>query len=229
MAPLMSYMAAFGLATGAGAKAFIPLFALGAFHYTSLFELSERWQWIADPVVMAVFAVLIVVEIVVDAHPELGRFADLAAYLPKFVAGFIAFAAATGEVDGSLVSLGASGVLGGGTASGVHWLRNQIRRPFRDAAEHLHDAVGKTASLAEAGTSVTVSGAALVAPPLALVAALVLAAAALAVTRRVDRRRVPCVHCASPIRPGAAVCVHCGRMQHQVDIPHEAPSTTAQH
>lgn len=218
MAPLMSYMAAFGLATGAGAKAFIPLFAIGAFHYTSLFELSERWRWIADPVVMVIFGVLIVVEIVVDAHPELGRFADVAGYLPKFVAGFIAFAAATGEVEGSLVSLAASGVLGGGTASGVHWLRNQIRRPFRDAAEHLHDSVGKTASLAEAGTSATVAGVALIAPPLAFVAAIVFAAAALVVTRRIDRRRVPCLHCALPVRPGAAVCVHCGRLQHQVDI-----------
>lgn len=217
MAGLMSYMAAFGLATGAGAKAFIPLFALGAFHYTPYFELGERWRWIADPVVMAVLGVLIVIEILVDAHPELGRFSDVVAYLPKFVAGFIAFAAATGTVDGSLTSLAASGVLGGGTASGVHWLRNQVRRPFRDAAEHLHETVGKGASLAEAGTSATVASGAILAPPLALGAAIALAAVALVVSRRLDGRRVACVHCSGPIRPGASICLHCGRPQQADD------------
>ncbi len=89
----MTYMAAFGLASGAGAKAFIPVLALGAAHYTPYFELSERFQWICNPAVMVILAVMVVLEIVVDAHPELGRWTDTVAYLPKMVAGFIAFAA----------------------------------------------------------------------------------------------------------------------------------------
>ena len=168
MESLMTYMAAFGLAAGAGAKAFIPILALGAFSYTPYFELSQRFAWIADPVVMAVLAALVVAEIVVDAHPELGRFSDVVAYLPKMVAGFIAFAAVTGRLDQDLAQLGTSGVLGGGTAAGVHWLRNQVRRPFRDLAEDAHESVGKLASLGEAGASVTLAGTALMAPPLSI-------------------------------------------------------------
>ena len=42
---------------------------------------------------------------------------------------------------------------GGGTAAGVHWLRNQVRRPFRDLAEDAHESVGRFASLGEAGAS----------------------------------------------------------------------------
>ena len=59
MESLMTYMAAFGIAAGAGAKAFIPVLALGAFSYTPYFELSSRFEWIADPMVMAVLGVLI--------------------------------------------------------------------------------------------------------------------------------------------------------------------------
>ena len=213
MESLMTYMAAFGLAGGAGAKAFIPILALGAFSYTPYFELSARFGWIADPLVMAVLAVLVIAEIAVDAHPDLGRFSDVVSYLPKVVAGFIAFAAVTGKLDDDLVQLGASGVLGGGTAAGVHWIRNQVRRPFRELAEDAHESVGKVASLSEAGASATLSGTALVAPPLSIMLLGGFAAAGLFTSRAVDRRRTACLHCGEPVRPGALVCPHCRKDQ----------------
>lgn len=213
MESLMTYMTAFGIAAGAGAKAFIPILALGAFSYTPYFELAQRFGWIAHPVVMAVLAVLVIAEIVVDAHPDLGRFSDVVSYLPKVVAGFIAFAAVTGSVDQDLVQLGTSGVLGGGTAAGVHWLRNQVRRPFRDLAEDAHESVGKFASLGEAGASATLSGTAVLAPPLSMLMLGAFAATAVVVSRAADRRRVACLHCGEAIRPGALVCPHCRKDQ----------------
>ena len=209
MEPLMTYLAAFGLAAGAGAKAFVPVLALGAFSYTPYFELSQRFAWIADPAVMAVLAVLVIVEIVVDAHPDLGRFSDVAAYLPKVVAGFLGFAAVTGTLDDSLVQLGASGILGGTTAAGVHWLRNQVRRPFRDLAEDAHETAGKFASVGEAGASVALSSTAIVAPPLSALLVVGLVAVSVVTMRAVDGRRVPCELCGGAIRPGALVCPHC--------------------
>ena len=206
---MMTYLAAFGLAAGAGAKACIPVLALGAFSYTPYFELAPRFGWIADPAVMVVLGVLVIVEIMVDAHPELGRFSDIAAYLPKVVAGFLGFAAVTGTLDDSLVQLGASGILGGGTAAGVHWLRNQIRRPFRDLAEDTHETAGKLASFGEAGASVTLAGTALVAPPLSALLLVGFVAVAVITMRTVEGRRVPCAECGEPIRPGALVCPHC--------------------
>lgn len=213
METLMTYMAAFGLATGAGAKAFIPVLALGAFHYTPYFDLTPRFVWIADPMVMGILGVLVVLEIVVDAHPDLGRFSDVVSYLPKIVAGFIGFAAVTGRLDPDVAQLGASGVLGGGTAAGVHWIRNKIRQPFRDLAEDAHESAGKVASLSEAGASAALSGTAMVVPPVSMVLALALVGGSVAVSRRADGRRVPCVHCGEPIRPGALVCLHCKREQ----------------
>lgn len=209
MESLMTYMAAFGLAAGAGAKAFIPILALGTFSYTPYFELSQRYSWIADPVVMVVLGILVIVEIAVDAHPDLGRFSDIASYLPKVVAGFLGFAAVTGTLDDSLVQLGASGILGGGTAAGVHWLRNQVRRPFRDLAEDAHEAAGKFASVGEAGASAALSGTALVAPPLSALVLVGFVAVSVVTMRAIDGRRVRCEQCGGDIRPGALVCPHC--------------------
>ncbi len=209
METLMTYMAAFGLSAGAGAKAFIPVLALGAFSYTPYFELSQRFAWIADPAVITVLGVLVIIEIVVDAHPDLGRYSDVVAYLPKVAAGFLGFAAVTGRLDESLVQLGVSGILGGGTAAGVHWLRNQVRRPFRDLAEDAHETAGKLASVGEAGASATLAGTALVAPPLSALALVGFVAMSFVTLRAVDGRRVPCDQCGGDIRPGALVCPHC--------------------
>jgi hypothetical protein len=218
MTPLMTYLAGFGLAGGAGAKAFIPVLLLGAFHYTPYFELSARFQWIADPMVMAVLGLMVLLEIVVDAHPELGGYADTVSYLPKLVAGFILCAAMVGTIDDDLTALATSGVLGGGTAAGVHWLRNQVRRPLRIGVEDLHEGVGKLASVSEAGASAAVAGTALVAPPLALLLLASMAAMALVLARAAAGRRSPCVHCGEPIRPGAMVCIHCGGDQENADL-----------
>lgn len=213
MTTLMTYLSAFGLASGAGAKATIPVLALGAFHHTPYFELSDRFLWIADPVVMVVLGVLVIVEIVVDAHPDLGAWSDIASYLPKMVAGFIGVAAVVGTVDSHLIALAGSGILGAGTAAGIHWTRNQIRLPFRDTAEDLHEGVGKVASLGEAGVSAALSGSAVLAPPVSAAMAVGLGACALVAARAVGRRRLSCAHCGEPIRPRALVCFHCGREQ----------------
>lgn len=213
METLTTYMTAFGLASGAGAKAFIPILALGGFHYTPYFELSDRFLWIASPAVLVLLGVLVVLEIVVDSHPDLGRWTDTVSYLPKMAAGFIGFAAVVGTVDDDLVSLAGSGILGAGTAGGVHWLRNSIRRPFRDIAEDVHEGTGKVASIAEAGVSASLSGSAVLVPPLSLLLAGVLGVSAVAVHRTIDRRRIACSSCGEPIRPGALVCPHCGADQ----------------
>jgi uncharacterized membrane protein len=78
----LTYLTGFGLASGVGAKAFIGA-RPGLFHYTDYFELSRRWAWIANPVVMVILAVLVLVEIVVDSTPELAEHADLMAICPR--------------------------------------------------------------------------------------------------------------------------------------------------
>ncbi len=210
MSSLMSMLTAFGLAAGAGAKAFIPLLILGGFHYTPYFELSEKYRWIASPEVMIVLGVLVVLEVLVDSIPELGEYSDLVGYLPKVVAGFIAFAAATGSVDQDLSRLAVSGVLGGGTAAGVHWLRNRIRRPFREIAETLHGGAAKAASVGEAGVSTVVASSAIIAPPVAVAALGVFVLTGFGVSKLFGRRRAVCPACGAQVYPDAVACPSCG-------------------
>lgn len=215
MGELMTYLTGFSLAAGTGAKAFIPVLALGGLHYTQYFELSDRFAWVASPPVLAVLAVLVIVELVVDASPELGEYSDTVAYLPKLVLGFIAFAAATGTVDQSLLELSGSGLLGAGTAAGAHWVRNQARRPLREHVEGMHEGIGKTATLGEAGIATVIAGTGLLVPVVAIMLLGLVGIAAVSMVIVIDRRRVACVHqdCGQPIRPGALVCKHCGLEQ----------------
>ena len=210
MGSLMSIMSGFGLAGGAGAKAFIPLLLIGGFHYTPYFELGGQFAWIASPQVMVVLGVLVVLEILVDSVPELGEYSDIVSYLPKIVAGFIAFAAATGSIDENLGQLAVSGALGGGTAAGVHWVRNQIRRPFREVAETMHGGAARFASVGEAGVSTMVASSAIVAPPVAIFALGAFALAGFGVSKKLGGRSAVCCKCGGRMYPDALACPSCG-------------------
>ena len=215
MPTLMSYLTALGLASSVGAKAFIPVLALGVFHHTQYFELAPGWVWIASPPVMAIMAVLALAEIAVDSNPELGEYADFVHYLPKAVAGFIAFAAATGAVHQSLAELTGSGLLGAATAVGTHHVRSAARRQLRDHAEAVLPRVGLVASLGEATLAAGAAGTAVVAPVAGVALMAGAGVVAMASTAWVDGWRKACVHpdCGQEIRPEASVCRHCGRDQ----------------
>jgi hypothetical protein len=206
---IVSYLTAFGLATGAGTKATIPVIALGLFHHTPYFELSPQWAWLASPPVLAVLIVMLLVELYADSHPELGAWGDSAGYLPAIVSGFIAFAASTGKIDSSLVQLAASGVLGGGTAALVKGVRNMVRRPFRDHVESAHHHIGTAATAGEAAFSGAVSTAAFVAPLAGGILAAVAIVSALAIGVFSRSGKTACPNCGAKIDPRAIVCASC--------------------
>ena len=134
---ILSYMTAFGLAAGAGYRACMVILALGVFHYTPYFELSESYAWVATVPVMFVVAFLAVLDILADAFPDISEFNDIAQYLPGLVAGFLCFAAMTGSVDNNLLHLVMSGVLGGGVSTGARFVRNGLSDVSREISEGL--------------------------------------------------------------------------------------------
>ena len=209
MESILPYLTAFGLSTGAGTKASIPVIALGLFHYTPYFELSPRWEWIANPAVLIVLSGLLLLELYADSHPELGELVDTIGYLPSFVAGFIAFAAVTGKVDSSLLQLAGSGLLGSGTAVVVRTVRNRMRAPFRESVEDLHDHAGVFATAGEAGAATAISAASFVVPAAGAVAALLAVISALALGGIARGAKVACPHCGAMIDRRALVCAGC--------------------
>jgi uncharacterized membrane protein len=61
-----------GLATASGLNAYIPLLALGLMsRFTDLITLPQGWVWLENGWVMAIVAVLLVIEVVADKIPAL--------------------------------------------------------------------------------------------------------------------------------------------------------------
>jgi hypothetical protein len=86
----------FGLATAAGLNAYIPLLALGLLaRFTHLVTLPHGWTWLENGWVMAIVAVLLVVEIVADKIPALDSVNDAIQTFVRPTAGGIVFGSGT--------------------------------------------------------------------------------------------------------------------------------------
>src|SRR5690554_1771971 len=80
-----------GLATAAGLNAGLPLLVLGALsRWTELVELPVGWLWLADTRVLAVLAVLVVLDVVADKIPALDSVNDLVQTVVRPTAGGLA-------------------------------------------------------------------------------------------------------------------------------------------
>lgn len=92
----MELMTGFGLATAAGLNAYIPLLALGLLdRFTNLISLPHEWSWLENGWVIAIVAILLVVEIVADKIPALDSVNDAVQTFVRPTAGGIVFGSGT--------------------------------------------------------------------------------------------------------------------------------------
>lgn len=85
-----------GLASSAGLNAYIPLLMIGVLgRYTDFITLPSGWQWLENPWVMAVLAVLLVIEMVADKIPVVDHINDVVQTVVRPTAGGLAFGAAS--------------------------------------------------------------------------------------------------------------------------------------
>ena len=92
----MEMLTGFGLATAAGLNAYIPLLALGLLgRFTDLVTLPHGWNWLENGWVMALVAVLLVVEVVADKIPALDSINDAIQTFVRPTAGGIVFGSGT--------------------------------------------------------------------------------------------------------------------------------------
>jgi len=140
---LMGLMTGFGLASGAGGRASLVALLLGVFHHTEYFELATQFDWLASPPVMGVLAVIALLEIWVDAHPDMSGLSEIPTYFTSFIVGFIALSASTGSVDSNLLELVGSGVFGGGTALGIRYVRSEVSSFVNIMGEGIDGTVGE--------------------------------------------------------------------------------------
>lgn len=119
-------LAAFGLAAATGLNAYLPLLIVGILaRYTDLITLKSPWNALAEPVVLAVLAVLLLIEMTVDKIPAVDTLNDIIQTLFRPAAGAILFAAGSNVIsDMSPVLAMVCGLL---ISGGVHAAKATVR------------------------------------------------------------------------------------------------------
>jgi hypothetical protein len=166
MEALFAIFSAFGLSASAGLNAYIPLLVVGVIaHYTDLIKLSPPYDTLADPWILILLGILLIIEMLADKLPAANHVNDLIQTFVRPVAGAIAFAAGTNVIQGisPIVAL-ACGLL---VAGGVHLAKSAAVRPLVTVSTA---GAGNTpVSIAEDVASTAVSLAAVLMPVLVAV------------------------------------------------------------
>ena len=158
---LLGIFSAFGLSASAGLNAYIPLLVVGTLaHYTDLIKLNAPWDTLANPWILIMLGILVIIEMVADKIPVANHLNDAIQTFVRPVAGAIAFAASTNVVTGihPVVAL-ACGLL---VAGSVHVAKSAAVRPAVTAVSG--GAANVPVSIAEDVVSTVVSILAVVLP-----------------------------------------------------------------
>lgn len=190
----MELLTGFGLATAAGLNAYIPLLSLGLLsRFTSLVSLPPGWAWLENGWVMAIVAVLLIVEVVADKIPALDTINDTIQTFVRPTAGGIVFGSGTAAQTPAVTDPGAFaqsgqwvGVAIGVVTALVVSLTKSTVRPAANVATA--GTAAPVLSTIEDVTSVGLVFAAILVPVLVLVVLLVLAWGAFRLWRRRWRR-----------------------------------------
>jgi hypothetical protein len=129
MEALLGIFTAFGLSASAGLNAYIPLLVIGVIaHYTNLIKLSPPYDALANPYILILIGILLIIEMLADKVPVANHINDLIQTFVRPVAGAIAFAASANIVTGinPILAL-ACGLL---VAGSVHVVKSAAVRPM---------------------------------------------------------------------------------------------------
>ncbi len=151
---LLGVFSAFGLSASAGLNAYIPLLVVGVLaHYTNLIHLTSPWDLLANPWILIMLGLLLIVEMLADKVPVVNHINDIIQTVVRPAAGAVAFAASTDVIHGiNPVLAMACGLL---VAGSVHLAKSAAVRPLVTATTG--GAGNVPVSIAEDVTSTAVS------------------------------------------------------------------------
>jgi hypothetical protein len=126
---LTGIFTAFGLSASAGLNAYIPLLVVGLLaRYTGLIHLNQPWDTLANPWIILMLCVLVIIEMLADKVPVVNHINDLIQTVIRPAAGAVAFAASANVVSDIHPALAlAAGLLIAGT---VHVAKAGVMRPL---------------------------------------------------------------------------------------------------
>ncbi|WP_326625831.1 DUF4126 domain-containing protein [Nonomuraea fuscirosea] len=189
---MLAALTGMGLSTAAGLNAYIPLLVVGVLaNFTDTVKLPDGYSWLSDWGVLAVIAVLLVAEMVLDKVPAVDSVNDAIQTVVRPASGGVVFSAtsAAAEFENSTWMTEHPWVgwlLGIVLALVVHTIKT-VARPVVNVST-----AGTGAPVVSAAEDAGAFGMSLIAiflPVLVILALLLLAALAWWVLRRVRRRR----------------------------------------
>jgi hypothetical protein len=187
MDALFGIMSAFGLSASAGLNAYIPLLVVGVIaHYTNWIKLTPPYDLLANPWILILVGVLLIIEMLADKIPAVNHLNDLIQTIFRPAAGAIVFAASAHTLTGvnPLLAL-ACGLL---VAGSVHTVKSVAIRPAVTATTG--GAANVPVSLAEDGIATVLSILSIVIPVLVAILLIILIAMIIwAFWRRATRKR----------------------------------------
>ena len=192
----MELMTGFGLATAAGLNAYIPMLSMGLLdRYTNLVNLPAGWSWLANGWVIAIVAVLLVIEIFADKIPALDSVNDTVQTLVRPTSGGIVFGSGTAAQTAAVTDPGEFArtgqwvpvVIGVVTALAVHLTKSAVRPAANVATAGV---AAPVLSTVEDFTSLSLTFIAILIPALVLIVVIAMVGAAVWLLRR-RRRRSP--------------------------------------
>lgn len=129
MEALFGILGAFGLSASAGLNAYIPLLVIGVIaHYTDWIRLAPPFDTLANPWVLIVLGILLIIEMLADKVPAVNHINDLIQTVVRPTAGAIVFAASANVItDIHPVLAVICGIL---IAGGVHAIKAGAVRPI---------------------------------------------------------------------------------------------------
>lgn len=133
MEMLLGVFSAFGLSASAGVNAYIPLLVVGviAHYFPDTLKLSQPWDLIANPWILILLGVLVIIEMLADKIPAVNHINDLVQTVVRPAAGAIVFAASAKVItDIHPVLALACGLL---VAGSVHVAKAAVVRPIVSA------------------------------------------------------------------------------------------------
>ena len=128
MEALFGIMSAFGLSASAGLNAYIPLLIVGVIaHYTDWIKLNPPFDLLANPWILILVSVLLIIEMLADKIPAVNHINDIIQTIIRPAAGALVFAASAHAITNvhPLLALGC-GILIGGS---VHVVKSGAVRP----------------------------------------------------------------------------------------------------
>ena len=181
METILSLFLGIGLASAAGFRVFLPLFALSLASYFQIWDLNESWQWIGGIPALITLGIAMIAEIFAYYIPYVDNLLDTIAIPLAAIAGTSTMASTLVDINPMMTWVLAI-IAGGGTATAMQGMTTVTRLASTVKTGGLANPVVSTA---ETGTAITLSSLAIFMPIIAFIVVIIIFVIVYLIYRRI--------------------------------------------